>query len=98
MKKRLNEAVRGTLMIIMAFIGMMTFPVWGVVWVITGFNLIDWLSRFGDPEHWAMLDKMNAKTEEMKKYTAKAREDIAKMKEESKAIKARCDKIKEHIK
>ena len=81
MKKRLEKVARVISMVIMGLIGMMTFPVWIVIWVITGFDLIDRLSRFADPEFWAEIDEMNRSTAKIKAKAEKNKKWLKEMRE-----------------
>lgn len=86
MKKRLESAIRAISAVIMGFIGMMTFPIWIILWILTGIDIIEWLSRFADPETWEFIDETNKKTAETKKQTEKIREETCKLKAEIKEM------------
>lgn len=82
MKKRFNLSCRAVVVFIVTAILVCVFPIWGIVWLITGWNYQLWMNRFIDPEWAADIDKINKKTEVMKREAAKWGADIKQMKKE----------------
>ena len=60
----------------------LVFPIWGLIWLITGWDYPMWANRYIDPEWAEWIDKLEQETKEMNESTAKWVADIKKWKKE----------------
>lgn len=76
MKKRLF-AILGILIGVITFVLIIvTFPIWGVVWIITGKEPFTWISHKINKKYHNKLDELNKQTEEVKKELENLQKEV----------------------
>ena len=90
MIQRLTTLTVGILVVIALLIMLAAAPIFVLLWVITGWDSLEWLRRKSNPKMYTRIDELNKETERIKAETEELKRKIA----EEESYKANIDRLK----